>query len=329
MPYHASSNPPAATVQNSMASRIRAGKVVPLISNAICNDVALGGHLALVEKYRANIAYPLSNHDGFPQMIQYKSVTNNSLADPWYLGLHYLDFIKNYMFDMVKNAGEADAVLAEVEEEFDELTLFEFSHRLGFPRANNFLNNPLALLASFRLPIYLTTSYHGFLEQALLAEGVTPRTEICRWHTGLDSLDLVLDGDYKPSAAEPVVYHLHGYDEYPNSLVLTEDNYLEFLVAASELRGKDTDRVSGRIRQALNDSALVLLGFSLHDWDFRSLFWGLIQQRSSQPLSVAIQLQPNQKEKDYLQQYLQKARFDVVWDDTVTYLQQLYQAVKA
>jgi hypothetical protein len=108
---------------------------------------------------------------------------------------------------------------------------------------------------------------------------------------------------------------------------LTEDNYLEFLVAVSEHRGKDTDRIPDRIRQALNDSALILLGYSLQDWDFRSLFWGLIKMRSRQPRSVAIQLQPTRQEQEYLKQYLGKAKFDVVWDDTVSYLQQLYQAI--
>jgi hypothetical protein len=321
------SRPASADSQQSMASRIRAGKVVPLISSTVYNEAMLGGHVALVEKYRTAIAYPLPSHDGLPRLAQYKSVTDDSVAEPWDLGLHYVDFIKNHLFDLAEAASIQADILAEIEEEFDDLTLVEFADRLGWPAVQDTLNDPLALLASFRLPIYLTTSYHGFLEQTLRAEGVNPHTEVCRWHEGLDSLTSAFDGDYEPTRTEPVVYHLHGYDEHPNSLVLTEDHYLEFLVAVSEHRGKDTDRIPDRIRQALNDSALVLLGFSLGDWDFRSLFWGLIQQRSRQPRSVAIQLQPNQQELEYLQQYLNKAKFDVVWDDTVSYLQRLHQAV--
>jgi hypothetical protein len=311
------------SLQQSIASRIRAGKVVPLISSTVCHDAVLGGHAALVEKYRTDIAYPLPRQDRLPQMTQYKSVTDDDLAEAWDLGLHYVDFIKNHLFDLAEATGAQPEILAEVEEEFDDLPLGEFASRLGLPRTDDLLKNPLALLASFRLPIYLTTSFHSFLEQALRAEGVKPRTEVCRWHEGLDSLASAFDGDYEPGPTEPVVYHLHGYDEYPNSLVLTEDHHLEFLVAVSEHRGKDTDRIPDRIRQALNDSALVLLGYSLRGWDFRSLFWGLIKQRSRQPRSVAVQLQPNRQEQEYLKQYLNKAKFDVVWADTASYLQHL------
>lgn len=328
MPRRASDSQPAPdSLQQSIASRLRAGRVVPLISSTVCHDAALGGHARLIEKYHNDIAYPLPDRAELSHMIQYKSVTDENLAEAWDLGLHYIDFIKNHLFDLAEAGGLPAETLAEVEEEFDDLPLGEFSSRLGLPQLDDLLNNPLALLASFRLPIYLTTSYHSFLEQALQAAGARPRTELCPWHEGLDSITSAFDGNYEPSPAEPVVYHLHGYDEYPNSLVLTEDNYLEFLVAVSEHRGKDTDRIPDRIRQALNDSALVLLGYSLQDWDFRSLFWGLVKMRTRQPRSVAIQLQPNRQEQEYLKQYLGKAKFDVVWEDTVSYLRQLYHAL--
>ena len=328
MPRRAASNPPVEdTSQHSFASRIRAGRLVPVVSNALGNDALLGGHAALIEKYRAQCAYPLRRDDGLPQITQYQAVTDETLAEAWDLGLHYVDFIKNHLFDLAETGGSPPETLAEVEAEFDDLPLLAFARRLGLPPTDNRLTNPLALLASFRLPIYLTTGYHGFLEEALRAEGVSPRTEICRWHEGLDSLPSAFDGDYDPSPAEPVVFHLHGFDEVPNSLVLTEDHHLEFLVAASEHRGKDTDRIPDRIRQALNDSALLLLGYSLREWDFRALFWGLIQQRSRQPRSVAIQLQPTRQEQEYLQQYLHKAKFEVFWEDTVSYLQTLHRAI--
>jgi hypothetical protein len=234
---------------------------------------------------------------------------------------------KNHLFDLAEAANTPGDTLAEVEEEFDDLSLADFCRRLGWPPQSDPLSNPLALLASFRLPIYLTTSYHTLLEEALQAAGAAPHTEICKWHEGLDTLPTVFGGDYEPSPQEPVVYHLHGHDEHPSSLVLTEDHYLEFLVAVSEYRGKDTDRIPGRIRQALNDSALVLLGYNLQDWDFRALFWGLIKQRSRQPRSVAIQLKPDARQEEYLKQYLDKAKFDVIWSEAVSYLRQLYQEI--
>ena len=72
----------------------------------------------------------------------------------------------------------------------------------------------------------------------------------------------------------------------------------------------------GRVRQALSDSSLLLLGYELQDWDFRSLFWGTIVPRTrARPLTsvVSIQLEPGEIEKLYLQKYLDGFYFKVAW----------------
>lgn len=317
------------TPQLNMASRIRAGKVTPLISNSLSNDLVLGGHNALVAGYSDYIEYPLErNKDRLPPLIQFKNVTDEAMAEPWDLAIHYLDFIKNRLFDIAEAEGIPEDILAEVEEEFDDLPFSEFSERLGYPDFHRHQGNALLLLAHFPLPLYLTTSPHNFIEVALRQAGKTPRTEICRWHTGLDGLPSVLAEDYDPSPETPLVYHLHGLDEHPDSLILTEDNYLEFLVAVSEHRGKEDDRIADRVRQAMAESTLLLLGYSLRRWDFRSVFWGLIKQRPRQPRSVSIQLKPDNKEELYLQLYLNKARFDVYWGDAHQYIGQLWEELE-
>ena len=45
--------------------------------------------------------------------------------------------------------------------------------------------------------------------------------------------------NYRPGRDQPLVYHMHGFDEYPASLVLTEDDYLEFLVAILRDKGNN------------------------------------------------------------------------------------------
>jgi hypothetical protein len=39
--------------------------------------------------------------------------------------------------------------------------------------------------------------------------------------------------DYSPSPANPLAYHVHGHSQNPSSLVLTEDDYIDFLVNIS------------------------------------------------------------------------------------------------
>ena len=219
------------------------------------------------------------------------------------------------------------ALVMELEEEFDDVNFSEFSERLGYPKFDQRPVNPYLILAELPLPIYLTTSYHNFMEVALKQAGKAPRTEICRWHEGLEGIRSAFTDDYQPTKEEPLVYHLHGSNAYPGSLVLTEDDHMEFLVAISQNIGRDTDPIPRRVRQAMADSSLVLLGYTLCSWDFRVLFWGLIKPRPLHQTSVSVQLEPDELERNYLQKYLSEFEFQIYWGDAYQYAQELRQAL--
>lgn len=319
----------ALTWQQTIVDRIRAGKVVPIISHMIDHDLVLGGHIALVEAYAEYVHYPLVDKRNLPQLTQYKNITDETISDAWALKADYVNFIKNRLYDLAETEGASEETLAEVEEAFDDITFSEFAERLGYPRFDTGQVDPLLVLAEFPLPIYLTTSYHNFIEVALKRAGKEPRSEICRWHKGLESIPSVFEGDYQPSKETPLVYHLHGFDAYPDSLVLTENDYLEFLVATAQDMGRGTDPIPKRVRQAMADSSLILLGYSLQNWDFRVLFWGLVKPRPLQHTSVSIQLVPDDEERKYLQEYLRReAKFEVYWGDIQQYVQELRQALE-
>jgi hypothetical protein len=205
------------------------------------------------------------------------------------------------------------------------------SEHLGFPGYGDERSHPLLLLANLEVPIYLTTGYHETLEAALRKAGKEPRTDFCRWHKNIEAGERypsVFDGTYEPNKQEPLVYHLHGLERHEDSLVLTEDDYLKFLVACAQNLGKNTDPVHSRVRQALSDSSLLLLGYELQEWDFRSLFWGLVVQRTRSLTSVvSIQLEPSEIEKKYLEKYLAAYDFKVVWAGFRDYVASLYKAV--
>ncbi len=312
------------TWQQTLTERIKLGKVLPLLSNRVNNDLILHGHEALVKAYADYIHYPLPQLS-LPPMAQFKRVTDEAITDDWQLKADYINFVKNRLFDIAETEEISADILAEVEEEFDDIDFAEFSERLGYPKFDQAQSNALLTLASFPLPIYLTTSYHNFIEVALKHAGKEPRAEICCWHKGLEAIPSGLDDDYEPTVQEPLVYHLHGLDRYPDSLVVTEDDYLEFLVAISQNVGRGTDRIPLRVRQAMADSSLILLGYGLRSWDFRVLFWGLIEPRPRQPMSVSIQLAPDDVEKNYLQKYLSAVDFEVYWGDIDACIKELHQ----
>ena len=69
-----------------------------------------------------------------------------------------------------------------------------------------------------------------------------------------------------------------------------------------------------RVREALTKSSLLLLGYELQSWEFRTLFWGLLKPREIRQQGISVphlQLEPSEEEKKYLRTYLSKADFEV------------------
>lgn len=314
--------------KQTIVERIRRGRVVPIISSRVTHDLVLNGYDNSEKDYRAYTHYPLDDNHDIARVSQFARVVDDNLTDPRALKEDYINFIKNRLFDIAEGHGVPADVLADVEEAFDSVLFSEFSERLGYPRFDQGDIDPLLVLAGFPLPIYLTTCHHDYIEVALRRAGKQPKTEICRWHKGLDGIPSVFDDNYQPSPAEPLVYHLHGFDANPASLVLTEDDHMEFLIAVSQNIGRETDPVPRRVRQAMADSSLIMLGYNLRHLDFRVIFWGLIKPRPIQQTSVSIQLIPSEVEKAYLQKYLDEFEFKVFWGDVQQYTQELNAALE-
>jgi hypothetical protein len=72
-----------------------------------------------------------------------------------------------------------------------------------------------------------------------------------------------------PTAERPMIYHLFGHHEDPTSLVLTEGDLIEFVVAV--VRG--TPAVPDQVRSMLADpaAAFLFIGFGFQNWYLRVL----------------------------------------------------------
>jgi hypothetical protein len=329
----------ADTLQQKISDRIKAGKVVPIISNALCNDLALGQgqHHKLVQAYAQQARYDpalLAGDLSLPQIAQYISVVHETVADAAGTRELYRDVYKSWLFDLAEGSGRLTAdIRAELDEQFDQLSVTMLAEGLGLPAFAQGRHDPLLILADFRLPIYLTNSHHYYLELALERTGSQPRSAICPWREGLNPTPFYLDKTnarrptpdpgHTPNNQQPLVYHLHGFDQIPDSLVLTEDDYLEFLVAISRDKGKQNP-IPLFIREALDDSSLLLLGFNIRSWDFRALFWGLIKTEFRRRYkNVSVQLDPKEVDERYLQRYLAQADFEVYRGTIFDYLAEL------
>jgi hypothetical protein len=181
-------------------------------------------------------------------------------------------------------------------------------------------DEPHALLAELPLPVYMTTNYDNFMVQALARANRAPKTEYCRWNRFLQGQPSIFDNGFDPNVANPLVYHLHGAMPVVESMVLTEDDYLDFLVNLAH----ENSMIPHQLQKALAESSLLFLGYKLVDWDFRVLFRSLItyMERSLSKVHMSVQLVPvgdvaSEEQKfhalSYLDKYFGKSDVKVYW----------------
>ena len=180
-------------------------------------------------------------------------------------------------------------------------------------------NEPHSVLADLPLKVYMTTNYDDFMVQALRSRDRDPKREICRWNRMLQRQKTVFSSGYEPTVANPVVFHLHGCAEIAEPIVLTEDDYLDFLVNLTRYKA-----IPSRIERALAGASLLFLGYKLADWDFRVLFHSLVtyMERSLQRSHISVQLVPLDEQataaqkgraQQYLDRYFARLSIRVYW----------------
>jgi hypothetical protein len=167
------------------------------------------------------------------------------------------------------------------------------------------LPNVHTALARLRLPLYLTTNYDTLLEESLQAEGARHVSEVCRWNNDLleDRESIFENSDsMDPTENQSIVFHLHGRVDVPESMVLTEDDYLDFLLnSAKDVAGKAEARLSRTVlpyplRKLIKNRPLLFIGYSLSDINFLVILRGLLRsvEPSGRVQRVAVHLDPAQ-----------------------------------
>jgi SIR2-like domain len=195
---------------------------------------------------------------------------------------------------------------------------------LGSPDFNN-PDEPHRVVADLELPVYITTNYDDFMVKALsrISPKRHPRREICKWYMARRRQLRNEEFTFDPTPEEPVVFHLHGCLDNLHSMVLTEDDYLDFLMYVSE----DHRLIPPRIEQSFSDSSLLFMGYSLEDMNFKVLFRKLASymQRNEGARHVSVQLAPKEnesteeqikrakKQRDYLERHFDLQKVKVYW----------------
>jgi hypothetical protein len=189
------------------------------------------------------------------------------------------------------------------------------------------------ILADLPLPVYMTTNYDSFMVQALEERGKKPKQEFCHWNKYIKDIPSVFDDTvFDPDLSNPVVFHLHGHIRTPESIVLTEDDYLDFLVNIS----RDPLMLPPRIQRALTGASLLFIGYRIADWNFRVLFRSLVSYLEKALIRghVSVQIFPlgdevapamRDRALKYLDDYFGKLETRVYWGTSQEFTAELRQ----
>jgi hypothetical protein len=193
---------------------------------------------------------------------------------------------------------------------------------LGALRRKQNPADPFAVLAQLPIPVYVTGAQNDLIADALRDAGKEPRIDFCRWTDDLLGIPTI-DSDFQPDPQHPLVYHLFGRIKYPESLVITEDDYFRFLIGMK----KNRNFIHHSVGRAFADTGLAFLGFQLDDWNFRIMFRAIMDQeggrgRRFRYAHVAVQIDPEEGRileprgaKSYLESYFHQpaASISIYW----------------
>ena len=306
----------------SILSSIENGRCTPIIGSGL-TDPLFGSMRDIARHWADTYRFPLAPYqrDVMPQVAQYLAVNQN----PTFPRDALKDFIRKTIQQRFADSLPAD--LKQPRAPLDKLI-----EKAGAKLAEKLPNEQHKVLASLPLPLYITTSFDNLMADALTAAGKKPEVVICPWNEFVDQAASVFtrEPNYIPSPDRPLVYHLFGHFSQPDSLVLTEDNYFDFLIGATSNKAL----IPSVVRAALVNSALMILGFQLDDWSFRALFRIIMGQQGggfrSRYAHVGVQVDPDEsrsldtdRTRKYLEHYFDEADINLYWGRSEDFVAEL------
>lgn len=178
----------------------------------------------------------------------------------------------------------------------------------------------LRALARLDFPLVITTNYDGLFEQALRDAGKQPRVAVYK-----SEPEPTTDFDNE-SAQSPVVYKLHGDIAHRESLVVTDEDYIQFVLRMSDKEPYDPIPLS--LKHFLKRWTTLFVGYSLLDYNLRLLFktlrWRI--DPAKVPDTYSVDVHPDALIVDVWQNQRRYVKF--IAQDVWSFVPALYQLVR-
>src|SRR5574341_1292987 len=141
---------------------------------------------------------------------------------------------------------------------FGELRLRESMHEQLSPAEVN-PGEVHRILAGWPIKVVLTTNYDNLMERAFSKCDKDPAKALYKRRGDQEQIKT------PPCVNQPLVYKLHGSLDDVDSMVITEDNYIDFLIGLIEGNPKLPDAISAIFRT----DSILFIGYGLKDWNIR------------------------------------------------------------
>jgi CHAT domain/SIR2-like domain len=342
----------------ALVNEIRNRTCTPILGPGL-SDALLGSRQDIAQRWAKNFHFPMAPHyrDDLPQVAQYLSVSQGLQFPRQELGAYLRKALVTANIDQLP-----DYYQGRQPEDVPLNRLMSDLRQIKYPSGSL---DPYDVLAKLPLRLYVTTQPWNLLAEALREQGKDPQVEPCRWkplqdddpwgdasayntpdwafavHDDPEQYNVaaeaswptsVFDRDetYRPNEQRPLVYHLFGHLARRRSLVLTEDDYFDFLIGVT----RHKDLVPPRVRGAFAASSLMFLGFRLDEWDFRVLFRSIVNgqgDKRAEHTHVAVQIDPEEgstiepdRARAYLEKYFQGSHITIYWGSTENFIKELH-----
>jgi hypothetical protein len=311
-----------------LLSALKTGKCTPILGPGL-TEFLFGSPQEIARCWAEANHFPMAPHNfrSLPHVARYLA----TMQSPTYP----LDQLTSYLRDEIRHRHRA-----RLQGEPAGATLDRLIRVVGQALRQADEADPYRVLAQLPAEIYVSANADNLLFDALTEAGKDPQIALCPWNEYVvqppDSAPSQ-DPGWRPSTEQPLIYYLFGRLDQPDSLVISEDDYFDYLIWVSQdrTRGKAQNPLPGigapsppavggaqiplAVSGAWSRNALLFLGFHVDDWPFRVLLHSVADPeagiRSRRPTSVAVQVDPEASSflqpvlaSKYLEKYLAQFR---------------------
>lgn len=299
----------------SQIRNIKRGRCTPILGPGLVEPI-LGSLREIARRWADDFHYPMEPHEceSLPQVAQFLTIDQDAMFP--------FDDLEASLIGRIHKTFKNGQTDGQADNSSIRHNLNHLIEQVGANLRKKQALEPHKVLAGLPLPIYLTANQDYLLEAALREVGKDPQTFLCPWNQYIKKAKTVydLEPNYEPTSKRPIVFHLFGTWDQPDSVVLTEDQYFDFLIGVTS----NKNLIPEQVREALINNSLLILGFRIEEWDFRVIFRSLLMppgvNRRHLFSHIAAQLEPEDgrileplRARLYLEQYFQKSSIDIYW----------------